>query len=102
MEIEAVLPRERAEVNVHGPAEPVPTGKALGLFALEFPKRVGDVLQIEADAALKQTWPFTTPVAKEVAVRSLPGLVTVGAAQSLFHLSLCKRGDSEEANDGPQ
>src|SRR5215468_7319133 len=55
MEIEAVLARERAEVNVHGPAEAVPTGKALGLFALEVPKRVGDVLQVEADAAIKQS-----------------------------------------------
>jgi len=55
MEIEAVLARERAEVNVHGPAKAVPTGKALGLFALEVPKRVGDVLQVKADAALQQT-----------------------------------------------
>src|SRR5215831_12263110 len=37
VEVEAVLARERAEVNIHGPSEAVPTRKALGLFALEVP-----------------------------------------------------------------
>src|SRR5215471_20195594 len=102
MEIEAVLARERAEVNVHGPAEAVPTGKALGLFALEVPKRVGDVLQVEADAALQQTRPFTTPVAEKVTVRPLPGFVAVRTAESFVQRGLRLSGSGEDVQGGPR
>src|SRR5215469_9345744 len=93
---------QRAEVDVDRPAEAVPACETFRLHTLDIPQRIRDVLEIEADAAFRQTWSFPTPFTEEVTVRSLTRLVAVWSAQSLVHLSLRARRKSEQAKDGPQ
>src|SRR6267143_1984454 len=81
VEIQPLHTGQRTKINIDGSAEPVPTRESTALLALDVPERVADVLQIESDATLEQTRPRPAPVAQEVPVRALAGLVAVWTAE---------------------
>ena len=71
----------RDSVDIYCPAEPVPACESLFLQALEVPKRITDVLKIEAHTTLFQPGPLASPVTEKVAVWALPRFVTVRARE---------------------
>jgi hypothetical protein len=84
MEIQVVVTGQLAKIDIYRPAESVPACESLFLHALEVPKRIADILKIEAHTALFQASPLASPFAEEVAVRTLPGFVTVRAGDRFF------------------
>jgi len=81
VEVQPVLPGQRAKVNIYGSSESVPTGKSPLLLALDIPERIADLLKIKFHSALQKTRPLAAPIPEEVPVRTLTGLVAVGAAK---------------------
>jgi hypothetical protein len=79
VEIQSRLTDQLTEIDVHGSAEPIPTGESLRLHTLEIPEGIADILKIEVHSMLFQACTFATPVAEEVAVRPLTRFVTVRA-----------------------
>ena len=53
MEIHIMQADQGAEIDVHCPAETVPAGEAIFLFALDVRERITKVLKIKADAAFQ-------------------------------------------------
>jgi len=88
MEVQPLLTDQRAKIDVHRPAESVPTRESLFLLALEIPERIADVLKIEFHTAFQQMRPLAAPVPEKVAVRALARFVTVRAGELFMLRSL--------------
>ena len=105
MEKQIALADQFAESDVDGPSEAVPAREAFLLLALDVPKRIAQVLEIEPDTSLLQPRSFAVPLSEQMAVRALAGLMAVWPTECFFLLDLgmCrnrKRGkaDQQEKN----
>jgi hypothetical protein len=81
MKIQSLPTGQRAKINVHRSAEPVPTCKSLFLLALEIREGIADVLKIEIYSMLLKACALATPVPEEMAVRALTCFVAIRAGQ---------------------
>ena len=88
MKIQPVCAPQLSEIDIYRPTETVPAGKALLLLAFNVPQVIAHVLKIESDTSFQQTRSFTSPFAEQVAVRTLPCLMTVRATKRLVVLVL--------------
>jgi len=88
MKIQSGLTQQSTKVDVNGASDAVPTHKPIISVAMDVREIIADVLEIEPDASFEQIWPDTVPISQEVAVRTLPCLMTVRAAKRFSNLRI--------------
>jgi hypothetical protein len=99
MEVQPRLLDQSAKVDVNRTSDTIPHCGSLFLVALDVPKSVRDVLEIETDTTFQQARSLPTPVAKKMAMGALTGLMTVRSAQRfLLRLSVQCRRKNQKAN----
>jgi hypothetical protein len=97
MEKQIVLADQFAEIDVDCPPEAVPAREAFFLLALDVPKRIAHVLEIEPDTSLLQARSFAVPLSEQMAVWALAGFMAVRPTECFFLLDLGIRGSRENA-----
>lgn len=101
MEIQSLLTDQRAQVDIHGSPESVPTRESFLLLTLNVPERVADVLEIEPHTMFEQAGPLATPVTQEMSVRALACLMTIRAAKRFPYACLGISPGRKEAQRSP-
>jgi hypothetical protein len=81
MEVQALPMEQRTEIDIHAPSKTVPTRQVFLLFALDVPKTIADVLQIESDTPFLKPRPRTSPISKDMAPWALPSLMAIRTAE---------------------
>jgi hypothetical protein len=77
MKVQAFPVKQGTEIDIHAPSKTVPTRQALLLLALDVPKTIADVLQIESDTPFLKPRPRTSPITKDMAPWALPSLMAI-------------------------
>src|SRR5262249_5880985 len=101
VEIQAVLTGQRAKIDVNRCTEAVPGRRLRFLLALEAPEGVADVLEVEADATLKQARSHSAPISQQMTCSTLRRLMAVRAAQSFARPGLGVSAGPEDGQSGP-